>query len=93
VLGRVVLGAASSDPASARLFMGRLLARGDPATLLFGVLDLGARPCRPRRPMCDVCPARHVCAYALLNAEGIATAQSSRRRSGFAGEAGSLIVE
>lgn len=64
VLGRVVLGVHAADRETTRVLANRLMARGVPATLLFGLLDLGARPCRPRRPMCDRCPAQSFCMYA-----------------------------
>src|SRR3990172_1079833 len=67
VLGRVAIGE-SVNESDAEALVQQLLSRGDPATLLFGLLDLGARPCRPRNPICAQCPARLFCRFATRDA-------------------------
>jgi A/G-specific adenine glycosylase len=70
VLGRVAFGVNSTDSATAGILMTELLKTGDPATLLFAVIDLGSRPCRPRHPLCDECPAQSFCCYGASRVVG-----------------------
>ncbi|MCL2394685.1 MAG: A/G-specific adenine glycosylase [Acidimicrobiaceae bacterium] len=53
------------------------------------VLDLGATVCRVRRPDCDGCPVRHLCAWSITGFAAadpaLGTAGASGRQSRFAG--------
>jgi A/G-specific adenine glycosylase len=66
VLGRVALGLDAAGRRSATALVERLLSRGDTATVLYALLDFGSAPCRPRRPLCESCPARSFCAFGRL---------------------------
>lgn len=73
VLGRVVCGVDSIDRRRAESLVGALLRRGDARKILFGLLDFGASPCRPRRASCQGCPAGSFCQYAtkaMADAQG-----------------------
>jgi A/G-specific adenine glycosylase len=63
VIGRVVLGIDMADRQETEILVRRLLARGDAAAILHAVLDFGASPCRPRRPLCEGCPAGSFCLF------------------------------
>ncbi len=72
VLGRVVAG----DPAALttrelQRIADEVVPVEAPAAWTHAVMDLGASICGPRRPACDICPARRWCAYA--RAGGTAT--------------------
>lgn len=63
VLGRVALGRPASIK-EATVLCQSLTEEGEPETVLFGLLDLGARPCGPREPSCEACPASRWCVLA-----------------------------
>jgi A/G-specific adenine glycosylase len=42
-----------------------LIPEGNARKFNFAILDLCAAICRPARPLCEICPVRHLCAFAL----------------------------
>jgi A/G-specific adenine glycosylase len=44
----------------------KVIARGEPAALNWGMLDLGALICVPRDPYCVACPLQRDCRYASI---------------------------
>ena len=73
VLGRVALGIDAADRHRAAMLVERLLSQGDASAILYALLDFGAAPCRPRRPLCDRCPAGSFCAYGRIQLAGLAS--------------------
>jgi A/G-specific adenine glycosylase len=62
VLGRAILGRIASEREAIELD-GRLGSRREPARWHHALMDIGATICLARRPRCDACPLRSICAY------------------------------
>ncbi|HEV8467987.1 MAG TPA: A/G-specific adenine glycosylase [Candidatus Limnocylindria bacterium] len=62
VLGRAILGRIASEREAIELD-GRLGSGREPARWHHALMDIGATICLARRPRCDACPLRSICAY------------------------------
>jgi A/G-specific adenine glycosylase len=77
VLGRIVAGAADGlAPTSMQALADQAVPRGRSAAWTHAVMDLGATICRPRRPICEACPALEWCRFAARR-EGRAAADGA----------------
>jgi A/G-specific adenine glycosylase len=64
IISRVFYGSEQATGERLRVTCAELAKLGPPADLLFGLLDMGAHPCAPRRPKCAECPAKGFCRFA-----------------------------
>ena len=64
VLTRVLAGEEEVPMRKLRRYVTRLLEKGDPTTVVFGLVDLGSSPCKPRSPDCPSCPMTRFCTWA-----------------------------
>jgi A/G-specific adenine glycosylase len=77
VLGRIVAGDASLDGRALQSAADDAVPPGRAGTWTHALMDLGAMLCRPRRPYCDVCPARAWCSYAASAASAATAANAA----------------
>lgn len=88
VLGRIVAGGAEVfSPAAMQALADAVVPPGDAAAWTHALMDVGARLCRPAKPLCADCPAFAWCRYAAGErpsdaATGIASENPRRRTSG-----------
>lgn len=82
VLGRICVGDAAAMPAGAMQDLADAVVPADRAAdWTHALMDVGAMVCRPRRPMCDACPANRWCAFARGARPGAAETQAARPRA------------
>ena len=62
VLGRAILGRVATDREAVDLDA-RFGSKRKPARWHHALMDIGATVCLAKRPRCDVCPVRAICAY------------------------------
>jgi A/G-specific adenine glycosylase len=65
VLGRIVAGDVAMMSAGAmQVLADESVPRDRPADWTHALMDVGATVCRPRRPLCEACPASRWCSFA-----------------------------
>jgi A/G-specific adenine glycosylase len=69
VLGRVAGGSDGLPETDLQSLADSIVPPGRPADWTHALMDVGATFCRPRRPVCDACPARQWCRYAAAPPE------------------------
>ncbi len=83
VLGRIVAGdPAAIPPAALQSLADAVVPVGRAGDWTHALMDLGAGPCRPRRPRCDGCPAAPWCRYlaGVAGSEAVDPPSSPPRR-------------
>ncbi len=79
VLGRIVAGGAGVlDTPTMQRVADASVPPDRPGFWTHALMDIGATLCRPRRPLCETCPAEPWCRYAQIGATGEAPLGPSR---------------
>jgi hypothetical protein len=78
VVGRATWGTAAVPAPELQVVADELVPHGRAGEWTHALMDIGARFCRPRTPLCDACPARAWCRLATSRA-GVADPEPVRR--------------
>ena len=82
VLGRIVAGDIGVlDPAELQAVADAAVPPDRPGFWTHALMDIGATLCHPRKPVCQVCPARPWCLYATVGAPPASAPRAIRETS------------